>query len=778
MNFKPGSGWLRGMISGLVVLVAVSFLRADIIDESASLQNVFDEALLDIHGERWTPQLGGKLDGARDQFAQTLIDSEARELWKAPLPPFEDDPLASAEALGTMQARLQHVSALEMISSQRLGNLDSAREWRSIISLPKFANSVEGALALQRLGASPTQRDQVTRLLAKEYVIWQITRAREKMDALMRLIQEGRATPTLLYARASEIQALSEIPSSLLKLAIGAVPPSGAERRSDFATLLAAVRENSNAVPKLSSAWRSSLEESYPNLLSAEDVERRERIVLKLLRLIPKEYQSGVRDGEITIPIEYREAKNFTIQTRQIINELGPVWRQSKTQAVEEHGPQLLATLEKLELVIDQKGAQSEVDSLVAKCTNLLQRDFGLALKRSGTAGDVVAETALEVRSLLGQSLAAAQSKQWRKAEQLRLDAYINFDLEIEARTLPRDPALAMRAEKTFLDGGHGKPGIKAALDARFTGEQLISSYQRAFEALEECSALIKVGLSPTAATISAVFIVAREGLEAVIILAALLAGLRGSENAGIRKRISIGAWLALVVTAVVFVASRTFLQGLSHYGETLEAVISIIAVAVLLIVTNWVFHKYYWTGWNARLRELSRAAQRQQEAGWESIALVGVGFMTIFREGFETTLFMQSLILEAGMRPVLIGLALGGIFIAAIGLAVFSIGAKLPYRKMLVVTGVLVVFVLFTFIGSTVRLFQTVGWLPVHPAPGLELPAWMGVWLGLYPTWEGLLVPFGTFAYVGGMWLFVRLSAKRVQEREAKLQHSAPLAA
>ena len=79
-----------------------------------------------------------------------------------------------------MQARLQHVSALEMISSQRAGNLDSAREWRSIIKLPKFANSVEGALALQRLGASPTQRDEVSRLLAKEFVIWDITRARKK----------------------------------------------------------------------------------------------------------------------------------------------------------------------------------------------------------------------------------------------------------------------------------------------------------------------------------------------------------------------------------------------------------------------------------------------------------------------------------------------------------------------------------------------------------------------------------------------------------------------
>ena len=642
------------MILSLLAPLLIAFVQADVIDESASLQNVFDEALLDIHGERWSPGIGESLKGARDRFAGMLTDSEARELWNAPLPLFDSDPLAATEALGNMQARLQHVSALEMISSQRAGNPDSAREWRSIIKLPKFANSVEGALALQRLGASPTQRDEVSRLLAKEFVIWQITRAREKADALMRLIQEGRATSTLLYARASEIQALSNIPVSLLKLAIGSTPSGNGQSRSELEALLSAARENSNAVLKLAAAWRMSLEERYPNLLSEEDVERRERIVLKLLRLIPKEYQSGVRDGEITIPIEYREAKNFTIQTRQIINELSPVWRQSKAQALEEHGPNLLVALEELEQVIDQKKAQSAVDDLVAKATNLLQRDFGLSLKRAGMAGDVVGETALEVRSLLGQSLAAAQNKEWRKAEQLRLDAYINFDLEIEARTLPRDPTLAMRAEKTFLDGGHGAPGIKAALDARLPGEELTAAYQRAFEALEECSALVKVGLSPMAATISAVFIVAREGLEAVVILAALLAGLRGAENAGIRRRISAGAWLALAVTAVVFAASRTLLQGLSHYGETLEAVISIVAVAVLLIVTNWVFHKYYWTGWNARLRELSKAAQRQQETRWESMALVGVGFMTIFREGFETTLFMQSLILEAGMRPVL----------------------------------------------------------------------------------------------------------------------------
>ncbi len=132
----------------------------------------------------------------------------------------------------------------------------------------------------------------------------------------MRLIQEGRATPALLSARASEIQGLSDLPASLLKLAIGSAASENEQSRRDLAALLAAAQEDSNAVPKLAASWRLSLEAGYPNLLSAEDVERRERIVLKLLRLIPKEYQSGVRDGEVTIPIEYREARSFTIQAR------------------------------------------------------------------------------------------------------------------------------------------------------------------------------------------------------------------------------------------------------------------------------------------------------------------------------------------------------------------------------------------------------------------------------------------------------------------------------
>jgi hypothetical protein len=136
----------------------------------------------------------------------------------------------AASALGEIQARLQHAAALEMIWRQRRGRIEAARARRAIIKLPKYTRSVEGTLALQLLGGESSQRDEVSRLLAREYVIWQITRAREKADALSRLVREGRATSALVSARATEVQALAEIPaaSRAATSTLSASPPSRA----------------------------------------------------------------------------------------------------------------------------------------------------------------------------------------------------------------------------------------------------------------------------------------------------------------------------------------------------------------------------------------------------------------------------------------------------------------------------------------------------------------------------------------------------------------------
>jgi high-affinity iron transporter len=72
------------------------------------------------------------------------------------------------------------------------------------------------------------------------------------------------------------------------------------------------------------------------------------------------------------------------------------------------------------------------------------------------------------------------------------------------------------------------------------------------------------------------------------------------------------------------------------------------------------------------------------------------------------------------------------------------------------------------TFLGSSVRLFQTVGWLSVHPLPGLNLPNWLGVWFGLYPSWEGLLIPPLALVYVAGAWGYMKVTSRSADRKYA----------
>jgi high-affinity iron transporter len=182
-----------------------------------------------------------------------------------------------------------------------------------------------------------------------------------------------------------------------------------------------------------------------------------------------------------------------------------------------------------------------------------------------------------------------------------------------------------------------------------------------------------------------------------------------------------------------------------------------------------------YWVGWNAKLRDLSKSAKAVRAPIWEVFALLGVGFLTVYREGFETTIFMQSLVLEGSGASVALGVLAGFVFIGTVGTLIMFFGAKLPYRKLLVITGVLVVSIMVTFLGSAVRLFQTVGWLPVHPLPGVNLPNWLGVWFGIYPSWEGVLIPPLALVYVGGAWLYTKITAQSAQQKYGN--ETAPLA-
>jgi high-affinity iron transporter len=253
-----------------------------------------------------------------------------------------------------------------------------------------------------------------------------------------------------------------------------------------------------------------------------------------------------------------------------------------------------------------------------------------------------------------------------------------------------------------------------------------------------------------------------------VLILASLLASLRSREQKLYRRPLVAGSALAFIATAVTWWAATNLLTLLLPLGERLEAITSLIAIAVLLVITNWFFHKSYWVGWmanfHARKRELIgsvAAITIGQTAG-----LVLLGFTSVYREGFETVLFLQSLVVEAGTSIVLQGVALGLAATAVVGVVTFSLQMRLPYKKMLIVTGVFIGFVLLTMIGNTVHVMQSIGWMPITPIQGVYLPYWMGQWFGFFATWQGVVLQVVAGVFVIGSYFVAEHQNKRTREQ------------
>ena len=750
---------LAAIFIALALATTLGHAQIKVVDDVHALQEKLDASILDVYEGKVDPQTGREIAQAWLVIASDLNGAEARGL--VPVDFTASTPNEMAVKIGSSRALIQQIAALEMLENQRAGQVLATQTWRDLITLPKFANADDGGLLLQQ-PADQVKQPGVTQSLAKEYVGWQVTRTRQLFDELQRMMASGEATPEYASAKLAEIETLSRFPALLLTEAGVTIPPRAV---LDLPQL--AVPFNTPESSAVLAAWREKIEATLPNLLSPNDVTRLQRLLARFIDVIPKEYRNGVQNSQIFIPLEYKEALQFTQQAQGLVNELAPIWMRDQHDVCVKYKPELVAQLGVLQKQIEGVKDLAVIEKSSADIGALLRDRFGLSARRPGQGGQIVEETAMDVRDSLNNSLAAARAGHWVEAESLRLDAYTAFDSEIEVRVLPRNPTLATKTERSFLDG-QGQPGIKALLDRGASAEELTAGYETVLKNLDECVALLKVAVSPATIGFTAFTILAREGLEAIVILAALLAGLRGAENLVIRRGIVRGAILGVAASGLTFWLSQTIVRSLTRYGEKLEAVVSVLAVIILLMVTNWVFHKMYWVGWNARLRDLSKSAKSVRAPFWEVMALLGVGFLTVYREGFETTIFMQSLVLEGSATSVLVGVLAGFVFIGTIGMLIMFFGAKLPYRKLLVVTGILVVSIMVTFVGSGVRLFQTVGWLPVHPLPGLDLPNWVGVWLGIYPSWEGILIPPLALVYVGGAWLYAKIAAKREQNKIA----------
>src|SRR4051794_7576697 len=269
--------------------------------------------------------------------------------------------------------------------------------------------------------------------------------------------------------------------------------------------------------------------------------------------------------------------------------------------------------------------------------------------------------------------------------------------------------------------------------------------------------------------------IVFREGLEAVLIFAAVTASFLGA-NKRRRRPVVVGAAVAFAGAVVTWFVAQLLLDVASPLGPRLEAITGFIAIVVLLIVLNWFVHKVYWSEWIGR-HHRQRKKLLMQTGAAATLGLVALGFTSVFREGFEVVLFLQSLQLKAGSGVVLEGVAIGLAATAAVGAVTFWLHHKLPYKRMLVLTGVLVGVVLVVMIGGTALTFSELGWLPQHPTP-FTVPEWMGSWFEIYSYWETLAAQVLAAAFVIGSYYaaeYVRVKRPRLRGEESAVRAGAP---
>jgi high-affinity iron transporter len=176
------------------------------------------------------------------------------------------------------------------------------------------------------------------------------------------------------------------------------------------------------------------------------------------------------------------------------------------------------------------------------------------------------------------------------------------------------------------------------------------------------------------------------------------------------------------------------------------QAATGLLAVIVLLVVMNWFFHKVYWTGWismhNRKKRDLLTNARDSATSMRRLLLGLGLlGFASFYREGVEVVLFLQSYRLQMGGTIVLQGVVLGLLFSGIVAVLNFVAHRRLPYKKMLVVTGVMLGIVLLVMVGEQAQEMQLAHWIPTTNIALLYwLPNWMGVWFSVFPTVETLV--------------------------------------
>jgi high-affinity iron transporter len=370
------------------------------------------------------------------------------------------------------------------------------------------------------------------------------------------------------------------------------------------------------------------------------------------------------------------------------------------------------------------------------------------AIRQAGAADDAARTAAAfgRVRRQLEAAAAIAAAGRPAEAGSTALAAYMTFEA-LERDLRPRNPGLASELEQAFtgfrLDAQGGKP----AAELRRAEVQLVSLLDRAERELG-------AERRPFDLFLQSFILLVREGLEAILIVGALLAFL-AKVGAGRRARdVKAGIGAAIGASLLTAVLIETVFHLTPADQEVLEGATMLLATGVLFSVSYWLVTKLEVAKWNAFVRSKVEDAV----AGGSSLALASVAFLAVYREGFETVLFYKALFVSGGgaaaTGPILGGMGAAAVVLVVLYVAIQRFGVRLPLKPFFAVTSAFLYWMAFTFAGHGIAELQAGGFVGTTVIPWLpRLPR-----LGVYPTLETTLAQGALvlLALAALAWVFV----------------------
>jgi high-affinity iron transporter len=335
-------------------------------------------------------------------------------------------------------------------------------------------------------------------------------------------------------------------------------------------------------------------------------------------------------------------------------------------------------------------------------------------------------------RGMVRQALVTYRDGAAREADRLVLDAYLQGFETLEPQLRARDASGTVAVETGFR-------ALRGAIAQRDAGAVQVKA-----QALDRALGRLNEERQAAVPALAGFLVYFREGIEAALLVGALLGVLRRLGRPDAARWVHLGWIAALPAGALTWWLLERVIAAGARQRELIEAFVALLAAAVLFSVSFWMISRVESRHWMRYLR----GRLEESLLGRRLWMLAGLSFLAVYREAAETVLFTQALLLDAGTQRgrVLLGCALGALTVAAVAALITRAAVRLPLGPFFAVSGVLLCALAVSFAGSGIYALVASGHLSPRPVDGPEVP-----WMGIYPDLTGLLVQSAIVAVVAG---------------------------